>query len=125
MTLLSGKRVLVVEDEAIVAAMIDDMLVELGATVVGPATTIRRGLALAEAGNIDAAILDVNVRGERIDPIAGLLREMFVPIVFASGYGENGVPSEIGDVVLAKPFKLEDLGNALANVLARSSGEGH
>ena len=74
MTVLAGKRILVVEDEAVIAAMIEDMLVELGATVIGPAATISNGLTLAGAGNIDAAVLDVNVRGERIEPVASLLR---------------------------------------------------
>lgn len=123
MTVLAGKRILVVEDEAVIAAMIEDMLVELGATVIGPAATISNGLTLAGAGHIDAAVLDVNVRGERIEPVASLLSERSVPIVFASGYGDTGVPMKLIDIALAKPFKLDDLGRALVQVLARSHGQ--
>ncbi len=71
MSLVAGKRILVVEDEGLVSAMVEDMLTELGATVVGTAATIAKGLHLARTtADIDAAVLDVNVRAERIDPVA-------------------------------------------------------
>ena len=90
MTALAGKRILVVEDEAMVAAMVEDMLVDLGATVVGPAGSVAKGLDLARNAVLDGAVLDVNLRGERVDAVAALLRERRVPLVFASGYGESG-----------------------------------
>ena len=70
---LKGKRILVVEDEALIAVMVEDMLSEMGSIVVGPAATIEQALALARAEEIDGAVLDVNVRGERIDPVADAL----------------------------------------------------
>ena len=87
---LVGKRVLVVEDEALVALMLHDMLVEIGAVVVGPAATIQQGLTLIEAEPMDAAVLDVNVQNERIDAVAEALHIRGIPIVFATGYGEGG-----------------------------------
>jgi CheY-like chemotaxis protein len=115
---LEGRRILVVEDEAVVAAMIQDMLEDLGAQVIGPATSLGRGLALAGAESPDAAVLDVNLRGERIDPVAAVLRDRGVPLVFASGYGESGISAGPREAVLEKPFKLDDLRDALLRVLA-------
>lgn len=116
MTALAGKRILVVEDEAMVAAMIEDMLVELGASVVGPAPSIEAGLALAGAEALDAAVLDINVRGQRIDPIADLLRRRGVPMVFASGYGRSGMLAHEA-TVLEKPFRLDVLAAALERLV--------
>ena len=65
--LFAGKRILVVEDEALVLIMLEDMLAELGVTIVGPAMTISEALKLAEGATLDAAVLDVNVRDERIE----------------------------------------------------------
>jgi DNA-binding response OmpR family regulator len=114
---LTGKRILVVEDEALVAAMLEDMLDELGATVLGPAATIARGMSLARDEAIDAAVLDVNVRGERIDAIAATLRERSIPILFTTGYREGGSSLAPGARVLEKPYKLEDLKRALTTML--------
>ena len=114
---LAGKRILVVEDEALVAAMLEDMLDELGVTVLGPAATIARGLSLVQHEAIDAAVLDVNVRGERIDAIAEALRKRSIPILFTTGYRDGGGTLTLGAPVLEKPYKLEDLKGALASVL--------
>jgi CheY-like chemotaxis protein len=116
---LEGKRILVIEDEALVAVMIEDMLAEAGATVIGPATSVTAGLALADLETIDAAVLDVNLRGERIDAVAELLRRRAVPIVFATGYGEGMPNAAPGDLVLDKPYTQESLTRALATALAR------
>lgn len=119
MSPLEGKRILVIEDEALVAVMIEDMLAEAGATVIGPAMSVAAGLALAELETIDAAVLDVNLRGERIDVVAALLRKRDVPIVFATGYGE-GMPNAVpGDLVLDKPYTQESLTRALCRALGR------
>lgn len=118
---LAGIRVLVVEDEAIIAAMVEDMLTELGATVVGPASSIKRGLLLAHSNVLDAAVLDVNIRSERVDPIADLLSERRVPIVFATGYGGPVAGAGADTHVIEKPYTLEKLRGALAAVLARRS----
>ena len=118
---LNGKRVLVVEDEAIIAAMVEDMLMELGATVVGPASTIKNALLLANSDGIDAALLDVNIRSERVDPIADLLQARHVPVVFATGYGSSMAGARTG-LVIEKPYTLEKLGSALSAALLKVEG---
>ena len=70
MAWLKDKRILVVEDEALIAVMVEDMLSDMGSDIVGPASTIDEALQLARTEAIDAAVLDVNVRGQRIDPVA-------------------------------------------------------
>lgn len=119
MSTLVGKRILVVEDEALVAAMVEDMLAEVGATVVGPAMSIAEGLALAVQEGIDAAVLDVNVRGEPIDAVADLLRTRGIPIVFATGYGEGTATVTRDDPVLDKPYGQDALTRAVTGVLHR------
>lgn len=116
MSPLDGKRVLVVEDEALIAAMVEDMLVELGATVVGPASSIDQALELVHSDDIDAAVLDVNIRSERVDPIAEILRLRSVPIVFATGYGSSTRGMNYSPAI-EKPYTLEKLADALKTAL--------
>jgi DNA-binding response OmpR family regulator len=111
---LKGKRILVVEDEALIAVMVEDMLIDMGSDVVGPAATIEAALALARAEAIDAAILDVNVRGERIDPVADALMARGVPVLFATGYGEVKLASGATATVIDKPYTQEKLARGLA-----------
>jgi two-component SAPR family response regulator len=118
---LAGRRILVIEDEAIIAMMVEDMLTELGATVVGPASSIKRGLLLADSCILDAAVLDVNIRSERVDPVADVLRERRVPIVFATGYGGHASEAAADTRVIEKPYTLEKLEHALTTVLVRRS----
>ncbi len=114
---LSGKRILVVEDEALVAAMIEDILVRLGATIVGPASSIETALELAAGATFDAALLDINVRGKRIDPVVQRLRDRGIPMVFASGYGLKGLPPEATESVVEKPLRVDKLAAALLRVV--------
>jgi CheY-like chemotaxis protein len=114
---VAGKRILVVEDEALIAAMVVDMLTELGAAVVGPASTIAKGLALAGTEAIDAALLDVNVREQRIDPVADLLRGRGIPILFATGYGTRAFVDAEGVSCIDKPYTQERLASELAKLL--------
>lgn len=111
---LKGKRILVVEDEALIAVMVEDMLMDMGSDVVGPAATIEAALALARVEAIDAAILDVNVRGERIDPVADALMARGVPVLFATGYGEVKLASGAATTVIDKPYTQEKLARGLA-----------
>jgi CheY-like chemotaxis protein len=122
---LGGKRVLVVEDEAIIAMMLEEMLVELGASVVGPAASIPEACNLIEAQPIDAAVLDVNIRSERIDPIAELLRARRVPFVFATGYGASASSAKQDDLVLEKPYTLERLSGALLLAFGKGLSDVH
>lgn len=111
---LTGLKVLVVEDEMLVSMLVEDMLSELGCEVVGPAADIAEALELARDTAIDAALLDVNLGGKPIFPVADLLRERGVPYVFASGYGEAGITEDHrGAPVLQKPFREVDLAKAL------------
>lgn len=118
MNMLAGKTILVVEDEALVAEMIVEMLVGLGATVIGPATTFAMALALAESEGIDAAVLDINLRGERVDPIADRLKARGVPVLFATGYGVAAGVYCRDAPVIDKPYTQERLVSALMRALA-------
>lgn len=118
---LTGKRILIVEDEFLIAAMLEDMLVDLGAVVVGPAATVAKGLALAGTEALDAAVLDVNVSGLRVDPVAEALSERGVPIVFATGYGNSAVRGTDTTPLLQKPYTQKKLSDALAQALKISA----
>lgn len=89
---LKGKRILVVEDEALVSILMEDELLGAGADVVGPASSIGDALALVEQagtarGWIDAAVLDINMNGKHVAPVADRLAALGVPFLFATGYG--------------------------------------
>jgi two-component SAPR family response regulator len=111
---LKGKRILVVEDEALIAVMVEDMLVEMGGEVVGPAATIDDALALAQREILDVAVLDVNVRGRRIDPVAEALMARGVPVLFATGYGEVRLASGAPVTVIDKPYTQDKLSRGIA-----------
>ena len=115
---LAGMRVFIVEDEALILFTLQDMLEELGCQVV--ASALRIDDALAKGGSLafDVAILDVNVAGERIDPVADLLASRGVPFLFATGYGRQSIPAAHHQrVVMAKPYQTDDLRAALGAVL--------
>ena len=84
---LYGRRVLVVEDEMIVAWLLEDMLADFGCTIVGPAARIDQALAMIKAEALDAAVLDVNLNGQQSYPLADALVTRGVPFVFSTGYG--------------------------------------
>lgn len=112
---LANKRILVVEDEVVIAMMLQDMLAEMGAVVVGPAYNLKSGLALAECTEIDGAVLDVNLGDSTSADIADLLASRKIPFMLATGYGQatdnrHNVP------VLQKPCLQHDLELALAKL---------
>src|SRR5882757_8747716 len=105
---LSGIRLLVVEDETMIALMLEDMLDDFGCIVVDVAGTLARGLALVanEALSLDGAVLDVNLGGEKVYPIAERLATRGVPFIFCTGYGSTGLPPDFAHVpTLAKPYQ--------------------
>ena len=109
-----GLRVLVVEDEPMIRMLITDMLQELGCKVGAEAADIDRAVALAHSTDFDLAILDVNLKGKVITPVAEIVRARGLPIIFATGYGSEGVPPEFRDrPALQKPFQLETLASAI------------
>lgn len=119
--MLEGKRVLVVEDEPIVAMLIEDMLLDLGAEVIGPAARVDQALALVESEQFDLAVLDVNLAGQRSYSVADLLIERGIPFVFATGYGEAGAGEAYGDIaVLQKPYRQADVETALTAALEKA-----
>lgn len=112
-------RVLVVEDESIIAMLVEDMVEDFGSEVVGPATTIDKALSLARNADLNAAILDINVGGSVIFPVADVLRARGIPVIFSTGYGANGLPPRFLDcATLRKPFTDEALRDALRHALA-------
>jgi DNA-binding response OmpR family regulator len=107
-------RVLLVEDEVLVALQVADMIRSLGHEVVGPASTFDRGEALAMTEDFECAVLDINLNGIMSTGIAAKLAERHIPFTFASGYGRQFVPAEFKDrPLLAKPFECEHLQAAL------------
>jgi DNA-binding response OmpR family regulator len=120
---LTGRRILVVEDEMMIAMLVEDMLSDLGCTVVGPAHGLESALRLANSETgLDAALLDVNLAGQPVFPVADALRAKGVPAIFSTGYGEAGLRDvDAGAQVLQKPFRAADLHRALTAVLARAA----
>jgi DNA-binding NtrC family response regulator len=122
----SGRRVLVVEDEMIVAWLLQDMLADFGCEVVGPAASVDQALAMIDAEFIDVAVLDVNLKGQMRYPIADALAARGVPFVFSTGYDKDRLLDGYKTFpVLQKPFHRSELGDAFAKLLmpTESSGE--
>jgi CheY-like chemotaxis protein len=106
--------IFLVEDETLIRMMITDMLEELGHTVVAEAGNIADALRLAETADFEIAILDINVGGDRIEPVAEIIDGRHFPFVFASGYGAAGLPARFRDrPVLQKPFLPDRLEQAI------------
>jgi DNA-binding NtrC family response regulator len=115
---LSGCRVLVVEDEVMVSWALEDMLAGLGCEVVGPAARVNQGLELVAAGRIDAAVLDVNLNGQKSYPIADALTARGVPFTFSTGYNKDSLPEAYRDFpMLQKPYNRLKLGKILEKLL--------
>lgn len=108
------KRALLVEDEGVVALLIESMLSELGYNVVGPVPRLAKALDIVQAEDFDIAVLDVNLNGTSSFPVADALIEKGVPFVFATGYGAPGIPAYLNTTaVLQKPFKTQQLAAAI------------
>jgi CheY-like chemotaxis protein len=122
MTALSSLKVLVVEDEALVSMLVEDMLTDLGGRADDQAAEIEEALRLANSADIDAALLDVNLGGRPIFPVADALKARGVPFAFASGYGEAGLTDDHrGATVLQKPFREADLRRVLETLVAKTT----
>ena len=118
---LQGKKVLIVEDEALIAMLFEDILEDVHCQVVGPAMNVRQAMELAEGADIDIAVLDVNLNGESSFPVAALLQSRGVPLVFSSGYGSQGLPPEwLARPTLPKPFTSDEVLDTLARLVATS-----
>ncbi|QQP89897.1 response regulator [Skermanella sp. TT6] len=118
---LQALRVLVVEDEVLVAMAVKETLERFGCVVVGPVGRVRRAMELVGA-ELDAAVLDVNIAGERVFPVAEALTSRGVPVVFTTGYGMGGIDGVFPlSTVLQKPYLDATLAAALANAVGRAS----
>jgi DNA-binding response OmpR family regulator len=116
---LSGKRVLVVEDEMLVALLVEDVLSEAGCIIIGPFARLAPALAAARVELFDMALLDVNVANEKVFPVAYVLEERGIPFLFVTGYGDVGLPKEHpGWEACSKPFQPHELAAHLARKIA-------
>jgi CheY-like chemotaxis protein len=116
---VAGKRVLVVEDEMMIRMLLEGMLTDLGHTVAAEAGGIDEAVALAKKGAFDVAVLDVNLNGHPVTPVAEILLERGVPFIFASGYGQRGVPEAYRAIpTLQKPFQTDALAQAIETAVS-------
>lgn len=115
---LAGLRLLIVEDEMLVAMLLEDLLGSVGCEVV-KAPNVAKALALIESEQIDGALLDVNLHGGRAYPVATELKQRDIPFVFTTGYDENAIDECWRDrPVLRKPFTLDELEPVVALTFA-------
>lgn len=115
---LSGRRVLVVEDEMMVLLNIESMLADLGCEAISVAATVESALALVDAERFDCAMLDVNLGGQTSYSIADALVIRRIPFVFSTGYSDDRIAVRFGDrPVLKKPYSDEELAAALVRLL--------
>ena len=112
-------RLLVVEDEYLIRMLLEDMLVDLGYDVAAAVGSIAEASEFAASGDFNAAILDVNVDGQQIYPVAEILAKRGLPFVFVTGYGERSLPEPYRDrPALQKPFQAEQLKAMLDGLLS-------
>jgi len=122
---ISGCRILVVEDEMLIALIIEDVLEAMGGEILGPVATLEKALKLAKEETFDAAILDVTIRGGKVYPVAELLLARGIPFMFASGYGDWALPEALRDKPrLMKPFTAAALEEQIRLLSVRPSQEG-
>jgi CheY-like chemotaxis protein len=115
------KRIFLVEDELMIRMLVEDMLSDLGHTITAEAGGIDEALTLARQAEFDVAILDVNLNGSSITPVVEILIERGLPFVFASGYGQRGVPEPYRErPTLQKPFQSDALAQVIDAIGART-----
>jgi CheY-like chemotaxis protein len=115
---VEGLRILLIEDEAMIRMMVVDMLQELGHAIVAEAGSLDQALECAHSADFDLAILDVNLNGKVISPVAEVIASRGIPFIFATGYGSAGLPEPFHDrPALPKPFAIEALAAAIDEAL--------
>jgi DNA-binding response OmpR family regulator len=115
---LAGLRVLVIEDEMLISMLIEDLLAEYGCTVVGPFNRVVDALDVAHHQSIDLALLDVNIAGIKVYPVAEALHVRGIPFLLLSGYGEAAIPHDRPTwAACVKPFRTEELVKRLVALL--------
>ena len=122
---MQGVRVLVVEDESPIAMLLEDMLETLGCVVSGCAASVAEALRLGADGEFDVALLDMNLAGEVVLPVAHVLEAREAAFVFVTGYGEQGVPDRFrGRPVVSKPFLINELAASISLALEARPARG-
>ncbi|WP_407316060.1 response regulator [Pseudomonas sp. nanlin1] len=112
------QRVLIIEDETLVAMLLEDMLDELGYAIVAHASGLPEALALASTGQYEMAVLDINIIGGNSFPVAAVLDQRGIPFIFCSGYGQRAVPEAWAHhQCVGKPFTIAQLSTALEKLL--------
>jgi DNA-binding NarL/FixJ family response regulator len=107
---LQGKRVIIIEDEPLVAMDLESILTAAGCEIVGSAGTPDKTKLLIAQADCDAAVVDVNIGGHPVNELAAALTQKNIPFAFVTGYGRNGVPREFREaIVLKKPFSRDEL----------------
>ena len=119
LTPLQGLRVLVVEDEPLLSLALQDTLADLGCVVAGAAARLGPALQYARELEFDIAVLDINLSGERVDPVAEVVVARGLPVVFVTGYGRDGVPSCVPGPVVEKPYQPAILEAALRRAMGK------
>ncbi len=114
----TGRRIFVVEDEFLIRMLLEDMLTDLGYELVGVAGRVDEAAEMAETKDFDLAILDVNLDGQDVYPVADLIGKRGLPFMFVTGYGGRGLPDNYRNrPTLQKPFQLDELKRMLAQLL--------
>jgi DNA-binding NtrC family response regulator len=116
---LAGLRVFVVEDEMLVSLVVEDLLTDEECVIVGPYDQVSTALAAAATERVDVALLDVNVNGVKVYPVAETFAKRQIPFLFLSGYGDSAIPPDRPNwVACRKPFKADELIGMLAQCVA-------
>ena len=119
-TTKSAARIFIVEDEYLIRMLLEDMLADLGYAVSDAVGTVAEASEIATKGEFDIAILDVNVGGQEIYPVADILAKRGLPFVFVSGYGEAALAERHrGRPALQKPFQAEQIKTTLASLFSK------
>jgi DNA-binding NtrC family response regulator len=120
---LRGVRILLVEDEALIAWDTAERIRTCGVDVIGPAASVAQACALLDSDAPDAALLNINLRSESIQPLLDKLRRRGVPFIFATGYSQDTLPDEFaGCTFISKPFETGTFMQALATAFAKAGG---
>jgi two-component SAPR family response regulator len=118
---LEGVRVLVVEDDFLVSLLVEDVLKSAGCVVLGPVPRLADALDAAANTCCDVALLDINLGGKWVYPVAGVLFARGVPFIFVTGYGGDAIPHQYaGQPRIAKPFSAEQLSRAVSSAIESS-----
>jgi DNA-binding response OmpR family regulator len=118
---LEGRRILIVEDEEMIAMLLEDYLQDFGCEVAGHATTVAAAISLiGEAGKLDAALLDMNLRGELVTPVAAKLAAANIPFCFMTGLGAGAATGFPDAPTIGKPFDQAQLKAALTRLFSKA-----